>query len=210
MIDGQQLYLFFIASLALNLTPGNDILYVSSRSLSQGVRAGLVSALGVFAGCSVHVLGAVVGLSIVIAQSAILFEAIKYAGAAFLICMGALALIRKSAPERGPDAAAPAGAWKLFLQGALTNALNPKVAIFFVSFLPQFVDGSSPGARLQFLMLGVWFAVQGTLVLVAVALLFGRASKALKAKGGVRGIMEKVTGVILVGLGIRLALASRK
>lgn len=210
MFDTHQLFLFFVASLALNLAPGNDILYVSSRSLSQGIRAGLISALGVFAGCSVHIAGAVVGLSIVIAQSAMLFEVIKYAGAAFLIALGALALVRKSAASTDPTATPPVGAWQLFAQGALTSALNPKVAIFFVSFLPQFVDGSSPTARLQFLALGVWFAVQGTLVLFAVALLFGRASRCLRGSGRARAVMEKVTGLILVGLGVRLALASRK
>jgi len=118
-------------------------------------------------------------------------------------------LIRKSSPGRIPNAARPAGAWKLFLQGALANALNPEVAIFFVSFLPQFVDGSSPPAHLQFPTLGVWFAVQSTLVLFAVALLFGRASTSLRSRGGIRAILEKSTGLILGGLGVRPALASR-
>lgn len=100
--------------------------------------------------------------------------------------------------------------WSLFGQGVITNALNPKVAIFFLSFLPQFVDAASPLLRVQFLLLGLWFAVQGTVILLGVAFLCGRTSRFLKGKAGFRRIQERLTGVILVGLGLRLAFAERK
>ena len=210
LFEPHALYLFFVASLLLNLTPGNDMMFVASRSLSQGVRAGGISSLGIFVGCFVHILAATVGLSIVVARSATLFQLIKFAGAGYLVFLGLSAILRKSRDEDQAGSLPPIGGWKLFGQGVITNALNPKVAIFFLSFLPQFVDAASPRVKVQFLLLGVWFAVQGTLVLLGVAFLCGRTSRLLKGKAGFRRVQEKVTGLILVGLGVRLALADRK
>lgn len=205
-MDAQNLYLFFVASLLLNLTPGNDVLYVASRSASQGVRAGIISALGVFAGCCVHIVAAVVGLSLVVARSAVLFEIIKFAGAGYLILLGMWSLFAKARRPDQPGSAPPLRPWRMFAQGLLTNALNPKVAIFFVSFLPQFVNPSSPTVQLQFLFLGAWFAIQGTIVLFTVALLVGKTARLFN--GG--GLFERAAGLLLIALGIRLALASRK
>ena len=136
MFNIQNLYLFFIASLLLNLTPGNDMIYVASRSISQGIKAGMISALGVCVGCFVHIFAAVFGLSIIIMQSAFLFNIIKLLGAGYLIYLGIKALITKSDFNKAITTLPKIDKWKLLKQGIITNALNPKVALFFLSFLP--------------------------------------------------------------------------
>jgi len=210
MFSFQNLYLFFITSLLLNLSPGNDMIYVASRSVSYGIKAGVISALGIFAGCSVHIAAAVLGLSIIIAKSAYLFQLIKYAGAAYLVYLGIKALLSKQSISTNDDSEGKAGYWKLFKQGAITNALNPKVAIFFLSFLPQFINSASPFFKLQLLILGVWFAVQGTLVLIMVACILGKTKDFFRRRPKVWAIQEKVTGVILIGLGVKIALTGKK
>ena len=204
------LYLFFITSLLLNLTPGNDMLYVASRSVSQGVKGGIVSALGVFIGCFVHILAAVLGLSLIISQSAYLFQLIKFAGAGYLIYLGIKALLSKAVVDTAAEKPAKAKYWILLKQGVVTNALNPKVAVFFLSFLPQFIDPSSPAFKFQLFTLGIWFDVQGTVVLILVAILLGKTKDFFSQNPKVWRIQEKVTGLILVCLGIRIALASKK
>ncbi len=210
MFAFQNLYLFFIASLLLNLTPGNDMLYVASRSISQGIKGGIVSALGVFAGCFVHISAAVLGLSIIIAKSAYLFELIKFGGAAYLIYLGIRALISKPSFNQMDEKLVTTNNWKLFKQGALTNALNPKVAVFFLSFLPQFIDATSPYFKLQLFTLGLWFAIQGTTVLIIVACIFGKTKDFFKRNPRVWRIQEKITGLVLIGLGIKIALTTKK
>ncbi len=210
MFNFQNIYLFFIASLLLNLTPGNDMLYVASRSISQGIKGGIVSALGVFAGCFVHILAAVLGLSIIISKSAYLFELIKFAGAGYLIYLGVKALLSKPNIGSINGKPAPANYWKLFKQGALTNALNPKVAVFFLSFLPQFIAVASPWVKLQLFTLGFWFDAQGTLVLIIVACIFGKTKDFFKRNPKMWRIQEKITGLVLIGLGIKIALTTKK
>ena len=210
MFNIQNLYLFFIASLLLNLTPGNDMIYVASRSISQGIKAGIISALGVFIGCFVHIIAAVFGLSIIIAKSAFLFELIKYLGAGYLIYLGIKALITKSDFNKDITTLAPVHKWKLLKQGIITNALNPKVALFFLSFLPQFIQIGSPLYKLQLFSLGLWFDLQGTLVLITVAYLLGKTSNFIKNNQKFWRVQEKITGLILIGLGIKVALSSKK
>lgn len=204
------LYLFFIASLLLNLTPGNDMIYVASRSLSQGSRAGYFSALGIFAGCFVHILAAIFGLSIIISKSATLFEIIKYAGAGYLVYIGIKMLLTKHAHHVSTKGLTNQSHWSLFKQGTLTNALNPKVAIFFISFLPQFVNPQSPYLKIQLFTLGLWFAIQGTIVLLGVALIMGRTTNFLKQNPTFWLWQERITGIVLISLGIRLALYTKK
>ena len=207
-MSSNHLYLFFITSLLLNLTPGNDMIYVASRSISQTSRAGYYSALGIFAGCFVHILAAIFGLSIIIARSAFLFELIKYAGAAYLVYIGIKMVVTKPA-EVITESIIAQNNWNLFKQGVLTNALNPKVAIFFLSFLPQFVNASSPYLKIQLLTLGIWFAVQGTMVLFVVAFLLGRTSNFFKQNRAFWLWQERITGMVLVALGVKLALSKR-
>jgi threonine/homoserine/homoserine lactone efflux protein len=204
------LYLFFIASLLLNLTPGNDMIYVASRSLSQGSRAGYFSALGIFAGCFVHILAAIFGLSIIISKSVVLFEIVKYAGAGYLIYIGIKMLLTKQVQDVSTTGLTIQSNWNLFKQGTLTNALNPKVAIFFISFLPQFVNPHSPYLKIQLFTLGLWFAIQGTVVLLGVAFLMSRTTNLLKQNPMFWLWQERITGIVLIGLGIKLALTTRK
>ena len=210
MFHIQNLYLFFIASLLLNLTPGNDMIYVASRSISQGIKAGIISAVGVFLGCFVHITAAVFGLSIIIMKSAFLFELIKYVGAAYLIYLGIKAFTTKSNFNKELNTLPKVDKWKLLKQGIITNALNPKVALFFLSFLPQFIRIDSSLYKVQLFSLGLWFAVQGTLVLIIVAYLLGKTGNFIKNNQRFWRVQEKVTGLILIGLGIKVALTSKK
>ncbi len=210
MFHIQNLYLFFIASLLLNLTPGNDMIYVASRSISQGIKAGIISALGVFIGCFVHILAAVFGLSIIIMKSAFLFGIIKFLGAGYLIYLGIRALRTKSNFNKALSTLPKVDKWKLLKQGIVTNALNPKVALFFLSFLPQFIRADSPVYKAQLFSLGIWFDLQGTTVLIIVAYLLGKTGNFIKSNQKFWRIQEKITGVILIGLGLKVALSSKK
>jgi len=210
MFHFQNIYIFFFTTLLLNFTPGNDVLYVASRSISQGTRAGIISALGIFCGCFIHISASALGLSLVIAQSAYLFSIIKFAGAAYLIFLGIKALQTKPDMSTAVTSTGKTGNLKDFKKGFITNVLNPKVAIFFLSFLPQFVDAKSPYIKIDLVTLGLWFAVQGTLVLILYAIVLGKIKDLFKRNPRVWLIQEKITGLILIGLGIKIALADKK
>jgi threonine/homoserine/homoserine lactone efflux protein len=203
-------WVFALTAILLNLTPGNDMLYVIARSSSQGVKAGIVSALGIMVGCMVHILAAVLGLSAVIAGSALAFDIIKYTGAAYLIYLGVKAILSRRKAITVNATTSQLSYRRLFWQGAFTNVLNPKVALFFLAFLPQFIsirDQVSPS--LQILFLGTWFNVGGTLVNILVALLFGKAGEWINRSAKFVQWQERVTGIILISLGIKVALGSR-
>ncbi len=208
MFTSQNIYLFFIASLLLNLTPGNDMIYVISRSISQGIKAGIISTLGIFIGCFIHMLAAIFGLSLIIAQSAFLFDVIKFLGVAYLIYLGIKTFI--SNPKMNTTESVTINKIKLFKQGIITNVLKPKVAIFFLSFLPQFVDPSSSLYKLQLFTLGIWFALQGTLILILVAIFTGKTGNFLNRNVSFWKWQQKITGLIFIGLGIKIALTSKK
>jgi threonine/homoserine/homoserine lactone efflux protein len=204
-------WVFALASLVLNITPGNDMLYVASRSTGQGIKAGVVSSLGIMVGCLVHVLAAVAGLSAIIAGSAIAFNAIKYIGAAYLVYLGARSLLSRKRSSFQPDEKLPRLSYKkLFVQGIITNVLNPKVALFFLAFLPQFIDAGAGRTQWQILFLGAWFDVGGTLVNILVAILFGKMGNWLTRSPRFLKVQEKITGILLVGLGIKVALTAKK
>lgn len=202
--------LFVASGLLLNLVPGADFLYVAGRSASQGAKAGSIAALGIAAGCFVHVLTAIVGVSALLAASAQAFMLMKLAGAAYLIWLG-LGLLRSAATTVATTAppSPPASARTIFLQGFVTNALNPKVAVFFLAFLPQFVDPSAPSPSLALLILGLVFNLNGTLWNLCVA--FGAAALARKVGGSARvaRIAKGTAGALFVVLGCRLATSSR-
>ena len=204
-------FLFFaFASFMLNITPGADMLYVATRSTSQGVKAGIVSALGIMCGCIVHLFAAVVGLSAIIASSAWAFSVIKYAGAVYLIYLGIKSFLSKQNVFELNEKIKPLPLIKIFRQGVITNVLNPKVALFFLAFLPQFIHTGSISAQWQILVLGSWFNISGTIVNILVALLFGRMGNWLAKKNWFIKWQNKLTGVLLFGLGIKVALQSRK
>ena len=197
--------LFAFASLMLNLTPGSDMLYVATRSAGQGVKAGIVSSLGIMAGCFVHIIAAVAGLSFLLSTSAIAFAVLKYLGAAYLVYLA----IRSFQSKDNSFAIAKtnnASYRKIFWQGAVTNILNPKVALFFLAFLPQFVNPTSENATLTIVILGVWFNISGTIVNVLVALLFGRMGNWMAEQPWFVKWQHKVTGLMLLVLGLKIAL----
>ena len=182
MIPVNDFLIFALATLMLNITPGNDMLYVATRSTSQGVKAGIVSALGIAGGCIVHLLAAVIGLSAIIANSALAFDIIKYAGAAYLIYLGVKSILSKQSKFSINNNVEKKSLSSLFWQGVLTNVLNPKVALFFLAFLPQFIDPDQGNTSLQILLLGLWFNFSGTVVNCVVALLFGKLGNWLADK----------------------------
>ncbi|HYM95130.1 MAG TPA: LysE family translocator [Chitinophagaceae bacterium] len=197
-------YLFISVSLLVNLSPGPDMLYTAARSLSQGIKAGIFSTLGIFTGCLFHISAAVFGLSKIIEESVLLFSIIKYAGAGYLIYLGLKSLLKKSKSETKFEKLSPLSYRKIFSQGLFTNLLNPKVAIFFLSFLPQFINPYSHYLKEQIAFLGLWFDVQGCIILIAVAMLTGTFRKILLRNKNFWNWQEKITGMILVGLGIRM------
>jgi threonine/homoserine/homoserine lactone efflux protein len=210
MISLNDFLLFAFASLILNITPGNDMLYVATRSTSQGVKAGIISSFGIAGGCIVHLLAAVAGLSAIIASSAIAFDIIKYTGAVYLVYLGIKSFTAKINHFRIKEKTEEQPLPKLFWQGVLTNVLNPKVALFFLAFLPQFIHPQKGDAALQILLLGLWFNFSGTIVNCTVALLFGKLGNWLADKQSFIKWQNKITGILLIGLGIKVALSTSK
>jgi threonine/homoserine/homoserine lactone efflux protein len=207
----QHFWLFALASFLLNITPGNDMLYVASRSAGQGVRAGIISSLGVMTGCLVHLAAAAAGLSAILAHSATAFNLIKYVGACYLVYLGLKAVLGKKAAALITDEKPMAASGKrIFLQGVLTNVLNPKVALFFLAFLPQFIDGRAKHPAEAIVLLGAWFDVGGTVVNIMVAVLFGRIGNWMRRNPRWLKIQEKFTGLVLIALGIKVAFTSKK
>jgi len=202
--------LFAFASLVLNITPGADMLYVATRSASQGVKAGIVSALGIMAGCVVHLVAAVAGLSAIIANSATAFSIVKYLGAAYLIYLGLKTFFSTQNKFDLKTVPGKISLSRVFWQGVATNVLNPKVALFFLAFLPQFVDINSGEVKWQILLLGTWFNISGTIVNILVALVFGRMGNWFAKRQWFINWQNKITGLVLLGLGIKVALSSRK
>jgi len=208
MFNIENFYLFLSVSILINLSPGPDMLYTVARSLSQGAVAGVFSALGVFTGCLFHISAAVFGLSKIIEQSVLLFSIIKYAGAAYLVYLGIRSLLNKKAKTKANYLPLMTNR-KIFFQGMLTNILNPKVAIFFLSFLPQFINPRSIHLKEQISFLGLWFDVQGTLVLITVAVLTGIFKNILQKNTLFWRWQEKITGLILLGLGIKMLFSKK-
>ena len=205
MFSEADLILFLTASLALIVTPGPGNLYILTRGVTQGHKAALVSAGGMGLGATMHTAFATVGLSALLAQSATAFSVVKYAGAAYLVYLGARALLSKEG-FAVPRGAPPAPLAKIFFQSVATDVLNPKVALFFLAFLPQFVDPAAGNAAPQFLTLGLIFVSLGLVVDCGVALFAGSIGDWLRNETVWAGALRWFMGSVLVGLGLRLAL----
>ena len=208
--------LFMLAVFLLNVTPGPDTAYIVGRSVSQGRAAGLLSALGVSAGCCVHVLAVAFGLTALLAASTVAFTVIKVVGAAYLIYLGGRMLLappeRDDAPVQQAEASAvkrPRPLKSLFMQGFLTNALNPKVVLFFLSFFPQFVDPHAAHKALAFLALGAVFIVMSTIWNSLVAWVAASVTRRVAGKPGIKRWLDRVVGTAFIGLGARLAFTTR-
>jgi threonine/homoserine/homoserine lactone efflux protein len=208
MILGIHGYGLFIASgLLLNITPGQDTMFILGQSLRGGLRAGIAAAIGIAIGTMGHTLAAALGLSAILATSATAFLIVKLVGAAYLIFLGAKLLVSKSVavPASGLSAAAGAEPRSVLRQGILTNVLNPKVALFFLAFLPQFIDPASTTKTLAFLTLGATFITTGFLWSVVVASAAARLQSFFLRNPGVRTLIDRVVGGLFLALGARLA-----
>lgn len=213
MIGVHDIWLFLLAGFLLNVTPGPDMALIIARSSQRGVKAGIAAALGVGAGAFVHIAAAMIGLSALIMTSATLFDTLKWAGALYLVYVG-IEIVRtagRGSPAKGraaEDAPGDCSRTRIFVQGFLTNALNPKVAIFFLAFLPQFVDAGAPSKVAAFFFLGAVFTTVGTIWNIGIAWCAGRAASALD-RGRARAWVERTIGLMFVGIGVRLALSER-
>ena len=203
------LSLFVLSGLALNLTPGPDMLYVATRSAAEGRDAGIASSLGIAVGCLVHLAMVTAGLSAVLAAVPAAYDVVSYAGAAYLAWLGVRALTSRT-PLLDDAAMPPASLARIFRQGVATNVLNPKVALFFLALLPQFVDPSRGSAAMQILILGLIFNTTGTTVNMAVALGASRATVWLRARRSRLSVIQRASGVVFLGLSARLALSARR
>jgi threonine/homoserine/homoserine lactone efflux protein len=201
--------LFVAASVALLLTPGPAVLYIVARSMQQGRRAGLVSVLGIHLGTIVHIVAAAVGLSALLVSSALAFAIVKYLGAAYLIWIGIRTFMAR---DPDPNAPAPPKAplRRVFRDGFLVNLFNPKTAIFFLAFLPQFVDPARGPLHWQILILGLTFMGLGMMSDGMFALAAGTAGDFLRRSRRFLRFQRWFAGTSFVGLGITAALASRK
>src|SRR5579862_7968791 len=205
-------YLLFVAAgVLLNLTPGQDTMFIIGRSLSGGQRSGVAAAFGIAVGSVGHTLAAALGLSVILATSAVAFTVVKVAGAAYLIYLGARLLLSKHAAATAAPSAVPraasSGARAAFGQGILTNLLNPKVALFFLAFLPQFIDTTSPTRTLAFLVLGATFITTGLAWCLVLAVAAGRLQAFFLRNPNMRVLLDRAVGALFLALGARLAWA---
>jgi threonine/homoserine/homoserine lactone efflux protein len=213
MFGIHDLTLFIISGLLLNLMPGPDSLLIMTRSATQGWRAGSAAALGIGAGTMIHIFAAALGLSALLATSATAFTVVKWVGAAYIVYVG-IGMLRAKLRAEEPEAVVPVDAQRLsyrriFFQGFLTNVLNPKVALFFLAFVPQFIDANSTSKPLAFIILGCIFNFNGMLWCNGLAVFTAFASKRLKLKPLVSLWLNRVTGGLFLALGLRLALAEQ-
>jgi len=212
MPDTHQLLLFIAAGWLLNLTPGPDVLYIVTHALRSGARAGIVAGFGITTGCFVHIFAAAVGVGALLAASATAFNLLKWAGAAYLLYVGVRLLLSRAQgnvlPSSGAEASSPESAdlWRVYSGGFWTNVLNPKVAIFFLAFVPQFISPAATHTSWVFLALGVLFNVNAIPVNIGWAL--AAAWMARRASLVQRGMawLDRVAGALFITFGLKLAL----
>ena len=207
-MDTVQVMYFLGASILLTVAPGPDNLSVVTQGVSRGRRAAVVTAWGMCSGISIHTIAAALGISAVFYSSAVAFTVVKYAGAAYLLFLAWRAL-RERAATLGDPGAEPRGAFVLFKRGFIMNLLNPKVALFFLAFLPQFVSPQSDRVALEIVFLGLLFMVQGVVIFTLIALLSGYVGDYLTRKPKVSRLFAWLSAGIFASLGFRLALAQR-
>ncbi|WP_425060156.1 Homoserine/homoserine lactone efflux protein [Sporomusa carbonis] len=199
---------FLIAGIILNLTPGSDTIYILSRSISQGRGAGIYSVFGISSGIAVHTLLAALGLSVILAQSALAFSVVKIAGALYLGYLGMTNLLAKNNTLVSLTGSVMSHR-DIYLQGLLTNVLNPKVALFFLSFLPQFIDSQNSYGIVPFIFLGVTFLTTGTLWCLLLVFFSAGVTEFLRQNRKAAYMMNKTCGAIYLFLGIKLLSVER-
>ncbi|BCJ90217.1 lysine transporter LysE [Terrihabitans soli] len=199
-------YLLFVgASFLLSISPGPDMIYLLSRCVAQGPRAGVAASLGINLGCYVHLLAAITGLSAILMTSALAFTIVKWAGAAYLIYLGISALLDRSNVQLTSSKLRGRSTRAIFLQGFISDVLNPKVAVFFLALLPQFVDQQAGNVIGQLLILGLTVNCIGLAVNLAMVALSGRISAKLREDELMAARLRKLMGVMFIGLGAKLA-----
>ena len=202
-----ELWLFILSGLLLNVTPGPDTAYIIGRSVQFGWRGGAAAATGISVGCLVHVFAAAIGLSALLMASSAAFTVLKWAGAAYLLFTGIQMLLSHSRPlAEAAGEGNETSLARVFWQGALTNVLNPKVALFFLAFLPQFVAADSPYKTVAFLTLGLIFIFTGTLWCLGIAAFASKAASRIRHSQGVIVWINRVLGGMFVYLGFRVAM----
>lgn len=194
---------FFMTAIMLNLIPGSDTMYIITRSISQGKQAGILSVLGILTGSLIHTLLAAFGLSLILAQSIVLFNIVKILGVAYLVYLGIRMLMTKESPTLNTTGAKKLQGEKVYLQAILTSVTNPKVALFFIAFLPQFVSATDAGP-LPFLILGLTFTVTGGIWCSLLALFASFATQKLRNSTKFSVILNKLTGLVFIGMGLNL------
>ncbi len=201
---------FLAAGILLNLTPGTDTMYILGRSMAHGTRAGVLSVLGISSGSMIHTLAAASGLSLVLASSANAFMFVKYCGALYLVYLGIRMFFsaEKTRTRQGENELS-FNSTSIYLSGILTNVLNPKVALFFLAFLPQFIDSAYPYTMLSFILLGATFVITGTCWCLLLAVYAAKFSELLQKSGHGGTLFTKLSGLVFVGLGVKLALMER-
>lgn len=212
MLD-TNLALFVAASLAVIVAPGPDNVYVLARGIGQGRKVALASAWGMCSGLLLHTTVAAVGLSAILARSAVAFSVVKYAGVAYLVYLGVRALLSREEFSPSAEKIPPVRLWSFFFRGLTMNLLNPKVAVFFMAFLPQFASPSvatAGGAALRLAALGLIFALLSVVVFSAIALFSGAVGDRLSRNPSFATALQWLTGCVLLGLGVRLALSGRR
>jgi len=209
LIEPTKFMLFVGVSWALIIAPGPDMLYVITRGVTQGRRAGMLSALGVICGILVHTLAAAFGLTVIIQTSALAFLLVKYLGALYLITLGVKAW-RDQNTFNLQSSNTSTSSHRVFWQGVLSNVLNPKIAIFFLAFLPQFVDVTSGYITLQMLVLGLTFACFGLCFLLVIGYSSGTFGSWLTRRPRYTRFLQRFAGGMLIGLGVQLALTERE
>ena len=207
MLGIHDYWLFVATGVLLNLTPGQDTFYILGRSVAQGTRIGVASALGIGAGSLAHTAMAAVGLSALLAASAYAFTVVKLGGAAYLVYLGVRMLAAPSVDERLISGTWAGSALTAFRDGALTNILNPKVALFFLALMPQFIDPASDAKVLAFVVLGLTFVTTGTLWCLVLALGAGRLRDFFVRHPKRMSVVSRAAGGLFVVLGVRLAVS---
>ena len=208
MLGIHHYWLFIATAILLVITPGQDTFFILGRSLSGGRSAGIAAALGITAGSVIHTFAAALGLSALLATSPYAFMAVKFAGAAYLIYIGVRALLSRASGLPGDEAATQAdGRWPAFRQGIFSNLLNPKVALFFLALMPQFIDAGSTRKVGAFLVLGLTFVTLGVIWCLVLAIAAAKLRVAFLRRPSMANVLNKVAGAMFIALGLKLATA---
>jgi len=201
-------WIFILSSILLNITPGSDTIYILSRSIFQGKKAGIMSVYGIVSGSLVHTLLAGLGLSLILMQSALAFNIVKWIGAAYLIWLGVRSIMARHEDNPSMQAVESQSNRKVYLQGMMTNVLNPKVALFYLAFIPQFVSPEQTYGAIPFILLGLTFSTTGILWCMLLVLFSSKMAQRLQSSR-ISTYMSKITGSIFILLGLNLLRTSR-